>query len=136
MTQTIKQFVDRNNVRMSCAWTDTNPNIDPKDWARGTSHYRCVLKIGPRRMTTYFSMGSAYTKEPSAEDLIDCLASDAASIENARSFEDWCADYGYDADSRKAEKIYKTCARQAARLRNLVGDSAMFRRLLFDTERL
>lgn len=30
----------------------------------------------------------------------------------ADSFEDWCNDYGYDTDSRRAESIYQACQKQ------------------------
>ena len=55
-------------------------------------------------------------------------------ISNARGFEDWCSDFGYDADSRKAEKTFKVCEHQAKRLRSFLGDS-LYKQLLYDTER-
>ncbi len=36
-----------------------------------------------------------------------CFMSDSASGDN--SFEDFCSEFGYDTDSRKAEKIWKAC---------------------------
>lgn len=36
-----------------------------------------------------------------------CALSDGLSAEN--SFDDFCSEFGYDHDSRKAEKIYKAC---------------------------
>ena len=41
---------------------------------------------------------------------------------------------GYDTDSRKAEKIYKTVQHQAARLSNFL-DSTLYDQLLYGTER-
>jgi hypothetical protein len=134
MTQTINQFVNRSNIRMSCDWADTNPNIDPKDWARGTSHFRCTFRRGRKQMSTYFSQGPAIAGEPKAVDVLDCLASDAAGIDNARHFEDWCGEYGYDTDSRKAERIYEACRKQAMKLENFLG-AELYQALLFETER-
>lgn len=72
---------------------------------------------------------------PSCEDVMDCLASDACGIKNARNFADWCAEYGYDEDSRKAEKTYLACQAQHQQLRAFLN-AAAFSALLFNTERL
>ena len=74
-------------------------------------------------------------KAPKAADILDCLASDAASYDNARSFEDWASEFGYDEDSRKAERIFKACGKQAIKLKRFLGEPA-YERLLWDTERL
>ncbi len=85
-------------------------------------------------MTTIFSMGFGHNgHEPKAAEVLSCLASDAAGFDNAQSFEDWADEYGYDADSRKAEKIYKAVEKAAHRLRAFLGDSA-YETLLFHTE--
>jgi hypothetical protein len=132
---TIQSFVATYRVRMSQPeWIDHNPQMTEDDWSRGASHYKLTLKCGRRQMTTYFSMGSAHTSEPQLADVLDCLASDAAGVENAQSFENWCAEYGYDTDSRKAEKTFKICERQAENLKRLLGDDA-FDQLLWHTER-
>jgi hypothetical protein len=67
-------------------------------------------------------MGSGHKgKQPTVADVLDCLASDSAGVENADSFEGWCSEYGYDTDSRKALATYKQCEKQADRLKSLVG---------------
>jgi len=73
---------------------------------------------------------------PTAADVLNCLASDAAGVENARSFEDWCADYGYDTDSRKAEKTFRVCEQQRDSLKGFIGGPDAFEGLLFRMERL
>jgi hypothetical protein len=80
-------------------------------------------------------MGPALIGTPKLADVLDCLASDAAGFENAQSFEDWAAEYGYDTDSRKAEKVYRTVERQAKQLRRVLGDEG-YNALLWDIERL
>lgn len=42
-----------------------------------------------------------YPKEPTAYDILSCLQK-----YDVGSFDDFCSDFGYDSDSRKAEKIY------------------------------
>lgn len=72
---------------------------------------------------------------PSLADFLDCLAMDASSYDDARDFSDWCSEYGYDDDSRTAERTYNMIAEQSKQLRRLLGD-ADYRELIENTERL
>jgi hypothetical protein len=111
---------------------DSNPNMADTSM----DHWRVQFSKDKRQMTTYFSMGRGHNgRMPEAADVLDCLASDAAGIENAQGFEDWCSEYGYDVDSRKAERIYKTCQRQASKLKAFLGESE-YEALLWNVERL
>lgn len=73
--------------------------------------------------------------EPKIDEVLDCLAMDAATSENARSFEDFCSDLGYDTDNRNAEKIYRACMETANSLRKILGHEK-FETLLFECERM
>jgi hypothetical protein len=132
--KTLRQFIEENKIRMTAARVDRNPNMS--DMPAGSSHWKCVFFRGRSRMTVYFSMGPAHSREPEVADVLDCLASDASGIENARSFEDWASEYGYDADSRKAKKIYKACVKQSEKLKKFIGSDELYQSLLFDTERM
>lgn len=134
MTQTMDTFTKRTGVRMTATKVDARP--DPADtWDATARHFRCTLRTAKGRMVVWFSQGSAHTEPPTVEDVLDCLASDASSIENARGFEEWCGDYGYDADSRTAERTYRAIKRQMVGLRRLFTPDD-FQALMFDTERL
>lgn len=70
-----------------------------------------ILSTGKGRITkphggTVFKDGPAIL--PELKDVLYCLVQDGQAIEYL-SFEDWAIEYGYDADSRKAEDIYNTC---------------------------
>ena len=153
-TVSIGEFVKANRISMTAERTDNNPNMDD---ASNMDHWKVVLTIkalregfdtwhgykgklgacqySTRKLTTYFSQGYGHNgREPKVTDVLDCLASDSSSIDNARGFEDWCGDFGYDTDSRKAEKTFKVCEHQAKRLRSFLGDS-LYKQLLYDTER-
>lgn len=67
--------------------------------------------------------------------MLDCLASESASIDNSNGFDDWCADFGYNTDSRKAERDFQSCQHQALRLKTFLG-SSLYAELLYGTERL
>lgn len=71
---------------------------------------------------------------PKAESVLDSLAMDASSYENARNFEDFAAEFGYDTDSRKAEAMYRACGDTAKELRHLLGRDG-YENLLWKTER-
>jgi len=131
----IKRFIRRTGLKMAVKSHYENPHMD-EGMDRGSSHWKCLLKLGDARMGVYFSMGSAMKGPPKLADVLDCLASDASGYENSNGdFESWCSEYGYDTDSRKAHKTYRIVQRQAEKLRNLLGADA-YDKLLWHTERL
>jgi hypothetical protein len=131
--QAISGFLKTHSVQLRSVKV---PDRDDADWPRdGASHYVCILTHQDRHMLVYYSMGAAYREPPSCRDVLDCLASDAASLESSRDFADWCSEFGYSEDSRKARRIFKTCRCQARQLKRLLGEEA-YAALLFETERL
>jgi hypothetical protein len=133
--QTLQSFIAEHKITMDCEWSDSNPNIDMDAWSKTAAHWKCTLKIHKRRMTVYFSQGSAHIGEPKLAAVLDCVASDAAELINSGTFEDWCSKYGYDTDSRKAERTYQTIKSQASKLRSFLNDTAAYETLLFNMER-
>jgi hypothetical protein len=119
-TETIRDVISALGISATVAYADANPHMT--DMGRGAYHYRVTLRRRtPRRsMTVPFSCGSAWTREPDAADVLDCLLSDASGAD--QSFEDWASDYGFDTDSRKHERTYRAIARQTAKLRRFLGD--------------
>ncbi len=137
---TIKEFITSAGLTMTATWTDRNPNMDD---SRDMDHWRCIIRAGRSRMSLVFSKGSGHHgKAPELAEVLDCLASDSytlplpemAGSEN-EAFAEFCSEFGYDTDSRKALKTYRACLSQARRLRNLLGNSA-YSTLLSDIERL
>lgn len=55
--------------------------------------------------------------EPSNYDLLACLTKDGP-----WTFEEFCADFGYSTDSRKAEKVYKAVVKEYEGLCRVFGD--------------
>lgn len=58
--------------------------------------------------------GDKFPERPTNYDILACIGMDATVPE---TFEEFCADFGYDEDSRKAEKTYKQCAAHTKKLR-------------------
>jgi hypothetical protein len=92
------------------------------DWDNfdGTSWTVTLRRLG-HAYTLFFHQGSAHKESPSIEDVVNCVLLDVAGYLNARSFEDWAAEYGYDTDSRRAQKVYKAVGKQAVGMRQLIG---------------
>ena len=111
-------------MRIQSKMVSENPNMSEPNWK--ADHYKCTLTHAPggarRQMTVYFSQGLGICADPTAEGVLYCLLSDA-SVEDARSFEEWASDLGYDPDSRTAERTYQTCLKQTQRLRTFLGDT-------------
>ena len=54
---------------------------------------------------------------PHAASVLHSLVLDGQAVD--MSFVDWCAEYGYDEDSRKALSTYEACCECGRKLRNL-----------------
>lgn len=129
----INRVIEGAALTMTSKRVSRNPQMPDSE---NMDHWQVKLKRGRDTMTLYFSKGYGHSGQaPTVEEVLDCLASDAAGFDNARNFEEWASEYGYDTDSRKAEKIYNTIKAQREQLENLLGPS-MYAALLWETERL
>lgn len=120
---------------MSVKRTDRNPSMDG---AENMNHWLCTLRApGGRTMRITFSMGLGHHgAEPTIEDVLNCCALDASGLHNGLgSFKDWCSEYGFDTDSRKAMRTFRTVKRQAEKLEKFLTPE-QFEQLLWHTERL
>jgi hypothetical protein len=88
------------------------------DNMRGMTPYKCTLKYQGRQLTTPFFMGSIGV--PDVADVLSNLLSETNGVE-CGDFEGWCSDFGYDSDSRSAERVYKQCKAMAPKVRALLG---------------
>lgn len=111
-------FASRNGITLEVKMVDENPNTE--DRGANADNWKVTLKRGRQSMTTYFSKGIGHEgKKPTAIEILGSLASDAQGID--RDFEDWCGDYGYEADPRKARRIYNVIVKQTERLKAFLG---------------
>ena len=144
--KTVTEFVRENQITVDVLRVHENPNRDRSNkeearWDRGASHWSVQFRfegmgaeMNARTFETYYSMGAAHTKAPKAVDVLNCMAMDASSVENARSFEEWASELGYDEDSRRAEHTFKLCETQAQELKAFLG-AERYEELLWKTER-
>jgi hypothetical protein len=82
-------------------------------------HPRHVFKIKLQRGRNSYSFQfgqsiQADAEEPTMYDVLTCLTK-----YDPGTFEDFCSEFGYDEDSRKAEKIYKAVCKEFEGMKRL-----------------
>lgn len=131
----IGEFVRKHQLVANSTRIPDRPD-EMGDW-KGATHWVVTLsqtgRGNPRTFTTFYSMGSAHKGAPKIDSVLSSLMFDASGAENASSFEDWASEYGYDTDSRKAERMYNACREISAKLRVFLGRDA-YNELLRDVE--
>lgn len=78
------------------------------------------LRLTRKRKQYTFEFGqsiAAGDNEPTIYDVLTCLTQS-----DPYTFEDFCGNYGYDTDSRKAEKIYHAVVKEWKSVERLFGD--------------
>jgi hypothetical protein len=134
VTKTMAERVSDLRITMTAMRTTKNDVID--SMPPGSRHYRCALKRGDRMLRVVFSQGPAITTEPTAVQVLDAVAGDAAGFLNHKSFEDWTQAYGYDTEShegrQRALKVYNAVKDQTAALATFLG--VYFDLVVFRTE--
>lgn len=97
--------------------TEYHQGAAHREWAKNINEpgqLHCVKGDGvivPMRATLFLeALLVKWTKptKPNVLDVLHCLVMDAQAADCA-DFDEFCADYGYDNDSRRAEKIFNTC---------------------------
>lgn len=64
---------------------------------------------------------ATFVPVPASASVIWCLLLDSSAVNG--SFDDWCADNGYDTDSRKALETYLECQQTATKLLKVFTNS-------------
>lgn len=108
------------NIKVSFKKVDELPRYSDENNKSGLIGYynQYKVKVTFEGRSATFDYGSSvhnYNEgiEPKKEDLLYCLVSDYNSPNN---FENFCDEFGYDQDSRKAEKIFKAIQKEATKL--------------------
>lgn len=88
-----------------------NPITEKSENWQDTS-FQWLVTIAGQNFDYY--TGSAKLGAPSYDDVVHCLLIDSNALE--QDFEEWASEYGYDADSRKAYKIWEECCKNTRKL--------------------
>jgi hypothetical protein len=132
---TLEKFLAAIELRMRCRETALEAYEGYLIGDPGAAkYYRCQLygTNGDRPVTTIIASDHG---PPEVAEVLDAVAADAAVVDEAASYEEWALRMGFDPDSRRGERVYRTERRQAKLLRALLGEDA-YRELLWETERL
>lgn len=79
-----------------------------------------VTKNEAKRIGSFYLRENKNFEEPSAYNVLACLDGN-----DPGTFEDFCSNFGYDTDSRKAKKIYDDVLNQWKELRCLFTDDEL-----------
>lgn len=91
-------------------WTTHGYHLDEDGWEH--QRWTFTLTLDGRELIVPFRTGTAWEEVPSAAVVLSAIRSDAeAGVED---FEEFCANFGYDTDSRKAYATWEEC-REAGR---------------------
>lgn len=88
------------------------------DYHQGAGHRNYKGKPIPYGCKDYTKLSQSRPNVPTVTDVLACLTSDAGCVDGTL-FEDFCSEFGYDTDSRKAEQTYRACCDTFMALRNL-----------------
>lgn len=108
----------RAQIRGTIYLTDTPL---PDGFDPGASSWKVELRYRRRKMTLDYFTGSL-AGEPSLVDVVETMLLEVSIGDS--TFEDFCADYGYDQDSRRAYATWERGVEQANRFRRMLGDDA------------
>lgn len=112
-----------NEMGVTFASTKVLERPNGEDWHAGATHWRVLIQRGKEEMTVHYSMGPAHQETPNESDIFNCLLSDSQDVDG--TFEDWADMFGYDADSRKAERTFKACQQTLTDLQRLFNRSEL-----------
>lgn len=88
----------------------------------GEKQQRCIFKmrLSRNRKSYTFDFGQSLVKwntPPTMYDVLSCVQK-----YDVESFEDFCRYYGYDEDSRSADRTYKAVCKEYQAMERLFGD--------------
>lgn len=90
------------------------------DKNQNENYHKITVSHNGKRLSFDFWASIAQPELNSENDLhhaFYCFLSDAVSAKD--SFENFCSEFGYDSDSRTAERIYKACEKSCAKLERI-----------------
>lgn len=107
------------------AWTPARTSE-----TEGGDNWRVTFRRDDQRMIASFFTGpglrETYPDGPTPHMVLDTLLTEAADYVNARDFEEWAHEFGYDlgepSNRREASRIWREVERQTVTLQGFLGD--------------
>lgn len=91
-------------------------------WNSYLKEYGATSAQGDRRRDLTPAQRHKWATHPTAYDVLARISSD---WQCPTTFKEWCAEYGYDEDSRKAEATYRRCRDFAYKLRCFFSETEL-----------
>jgi hypothetical protein len=121
-TRALPDLLDAIGATIDWVPAESNPYWDPSS-ADQFHHYEVSLAIDGESMTFPYSTGRGHPYgSVNATDVFACLALDYLMADNCGSFEEFCAEYDYNEDSRRAERTYRSTRDMAQEFSRVCGD--------------
>ncbi len=111
-------FLNKTNTQFSLKFNKNDKYF--ADDKEGRNIYTICLKRGKIKYEFSFGQSIVNTEKSIDPKPYDVLA--AITKHDVGTFENFCDDFGYDKDSRKAEKIYNACVKEYEAVERLFGD--------------
>lgn len=113
-----KAFLEKFNLTVSAIYLDYEPPIWDDNQECNHPRYRIRIKrIEAKRSFTFYFWDSIANaekgKKPTPYSVLTTVSAESYIHED---FNDFCANFGYDIDSRKAYKMFERCQRFARRI--------------------
>ena len=137
MAETVSEYIKRRGITVEVVEAKgEQTDLDDRKWR----HFAYVVRmhLGDRVSPNFpWRQGIGDTTPPvnQPEAILSCVVDDGWGYVNARSFEEWASEYGYDDDSRKVERIYKACGETWDWLVVLLGGTEEAEHLATEVER-
>lgn len=111
-------FLNKFGLKVSVTYLDNNPPA----WDEEQSHDRLRYRVTIQRKDTHKSLSFIFwdsianAERGERPKPYDVLASTSAESHIYDDFEDFCSEFGYSTDSRKAERTWKNIDKFAKRI--------------------
>ena len=101
--------------------TSNKPDAQTEDipYKMGSAHVEPLNDLQRMRLRNYGDKPVRKPKAPDAATIVHSLLMDSEACE--MSHEDWCANCGYEEDSRKGMDIYLACQKSGRIIRSFLG---------------
>ena len=117
--QQANQFAQKHGIKLVI-----NSSSYKKHFSTDTKYryvFNCTLKCKRKQYTFDFGQSIASgSEEPTMYDILACLQK-----YELNTFEDFCSEFGYDEDSRTAERTYKAVCKEYNGMLRVFGDDIL-----------
>lgn len=116
-----QDFLKKTGAKLSVKFLKHDKYFDDDKESRDI--YSCTLKRGNKSYKFNFGQSinaSEKGEEPTAYDILTCLQK-----YDVGDFENFCGEFGYDTDSRKAEKTYKAVEKEYKALAKIFSEKEL-----------